>query len=80
MVAISWLATIRCCCICDNFFDVCKNLVTEWKHVISTKDMTTFNEILVILSSVIVELENIDESSQKEKILILTCYKLGGDE
>ena len=42
--------------------------------------MTTFNEILVILSSVIVELENIDESSQKEKILILTCYKLGGDE
>ena len=39
-----------------NPFEVYKNIVTKWGHVISTNDIITFNEILETLSTAILEI------------------------
>ena len=52
-------------------FQIYKNLVTECKHGIVPNGIITFNEELENLSTAIIELPNIDESSHEEAISIL---------
>ena len=56
-------------------FHVYKILVTKWKHGIGPNDIILFNEELEILSTSMIELVNIDESSHKEEILIFITSK-----
>ena len=57
-------------------FNIYNILVTKWKHEIYPKDIITFDEELEIISTSIIELVNIDESSHEEvsAILIKVTY------
>ena len=56
-------------------FQVCKILVTKWKHVIGPNDKIFFHEEFEILSASIVEMVHIYESSHKEAIVIFITSK-----
>ena len=44
------------------------NILTDWKHVISTDGIIPFNVAPEKLSTEMIELTNIDQSSYEEKI------------
>ena len=58
------------------YFEIRKNIVTKQNNGISTDDIVTFNEFLENVSTAIVELTNIDESSHKQEIVFLNMEKL----
>ena len=51
-------------------FQIYNVFLTKWKHVIGTNDIITFNKELGIISTSIIELSNIYESSNEEAIVI----------
>ena len=56
-------------------FNIYNILVSIWKHRIGPIDIFTFNEELEFISTSIIELINIDESSHENTIIILPTKK-----
>ena len=71
MAIISWSTTVWHCSFAIINFQIYNILVLKWKHEIVPIDIFTFNEELEFLSTSIIELINIDESSHENKIVIL---------
>ena len=59
-----------------NIFLIYKIIVSKWKHGIGPDDIITFDKKFEIISTSIIELVNIDESSYKEKVLIFITSRL----
>ena len=53
------------------YFDIYKYLGTEWKQGMSINDIVPFSEKFVHLSTAMVEMTNIDDSSHKDGVAIL---------
>ena len=58
------------------YFQIYHILVSKWKHGIGPNDIITFNEEFEFLSTWIIELVNIDESSHESAIVIFITKKL----
>ena len=57
------------------YFQTYKILIIQWKHGISPNDIITFNKVLEFISTSIIKLVNIDESSHEEAVVILITNK-----
>ena len=53
------------------YFHIYINIVTKWKHGTSTNDIIIFNENLENVSTALIELKNIDESSHEEAPVLI---------
>ena len=51
-------------------FHIYNILVIKWKHGIFSNDIITFNKEFEIISTLIIKLVNIDNSSHKEAIVV----------
>ena len=71
LAIVSWSITVRCCSFLNVYFYINIILVTVWKHGICPHYITRFNEELENISTEIIEMTNMNESSHEESIVIL---------
>ena len=65
---------VRCCIFEIINFQIYK-IHIKWKYMVGPNDKMTFNEELENISTSIIKLANIDESSHKEAIVIFITKK-----